>query len=404
MNDPGFPLHLSLAGRRVVVVGGGPVAARKVAGCVAAGADVLVVAPYACEQIVADAGAGLLTWVERDYQHGDLADAWLAFAATGDRATDEAVEADATAQRTFCVRADDATAGSARTPATLRRDDLVIGVGTAGAGGTADPRRSVAVRNAIAQAMDSGTLPLRRHRPAGGHVVLIGGGPGDPDLLTLRARRELAAADVVVVDRLAPLAVLDELGPDVLVLDVGKTPGRHPVSQHEINLLLVEHARAGRRVVRLKGGDPYVLGRGGEEAAACREAGVSVDVVPGVTSAFAVPAAAGIPVTHRGLARQVTVLSGHDALDGADRADWRSLAAAGGTLVILMGVAALPRISAGLLDAGMKPDTPVAVVENGWSPEQRVTTGTIADIAERARSARSPAVIVIGAVAALALT
>jgi uroporphyrin-III C-methyltransferase/precorrin-2 dehydrogenase/sirohydrochlorin ferrochelatase len=401
ISGTGFPLHLSLTGRRVVVVGGGPVAARKVAACLAAGADVLVVAPYACEQIVSDAAAGLLGWYERDYRHGDLSGAWLAVAATGDRATDEAVETAATDQRTFCVRADDAAAGSARTPASLRRDGLVISVGTSGAGGTADPRRSVAVRNAIAQALDSGTLPLRRQRPGGGHVVLVGGGPGDPDLLTLRARRELAAADVVVVDRLAPLAVLDELAPDVLVIDVGKTPGRHPVSQHEINRLMVEHAQAGRRVVRLKGGDPYVLGRGGEEAAACREAGVSVAVVPGVTSAFAVPAAAGIPVTHRGLARQVTVLSGHDALEGADATHWRALASDGGTLVILMGVAALPRICAGLLAAGMDVTTPVAVIENGWSPEQRVTRGTVQDIVERASSARSPAVIVIGAVAAL---
>ncbi|HEY5115130.1 MAG TPA: uroporphyrinogen-III C-methyltransferase [Nakamurella sp.] len=401
ISGTGFPLHLSLTGRRVVVVGGGPVAARKVAACLAAGADVLVVAPYACEQIVADAAAGLLGWQQRDYRHGDLDGAWLVVAATGDRATDEAIEAEATAQRTFCVRADDAAAGSARSPATLRRDDLVISVASSGAGGTADPRRSVAVRNAIAQALDAGTLPLRRHRPAGGHVVLVGGGPGEKDLLTLRARRELAAADVVVVDRLAPLAVLDELAPDVLVIDVGKTPGRHPVSQHEINQLLVEHAQAGRRVVRLKGGDPYVLGRGGEEAAACREAGVSVEVVPGVTSAFAVPAAAGIPVTHRGLARQVTVLSGHDALEGSDADDWRVLASDGGTLVILMGVAALPRICAGLLAAGMNPDTPVAVIEKGWSPEQRVTRGTVQDIVERARNARSPAVIVIGAVAAL---
>jgi len=400
ISGTGFPLHLSLTGRRVVVVGGGPVAARKVAAFLAAGADVLVVAPYACEQIVSDAAAGLLGWQQRDYRHGDLDGAWLVVAATGDRVTDEAAEAAATTQRTFCVRADDAAAGSARSPATLRRDDLVISVASSGAG-TADPRRSVAVRNAIAQALDAGTLPLRRHRPAGGHVVLVGGGPGEKDLLTLRARRELAAADVVVVDRLAPLDVLDELGPEVLVIDVGKTPGRHPVSQHEINQLLVEHAQAGRRVVRLKGGDPYVLGRGGEEAAACRDAGVTVEVVPGVTSAFAVPAAAGIPVTHRGLARQVTVLSGHDALEGADAADWRALASDGGTLVILMGVAALPRICAGLLTAGMNPDTPVAVIEKGWTPEQRVTRGTVRDIVERARDARSPAVIVIGAVAAL---
>jgi uroporphyrin-III C-methyltransferase/precorrin-2 dehydrogenase/sirohydrochlorin ferrochelatase len=399
-----LPLHLSLTGRLVVVVGGGPVAARKVDAALAARADVTVVAPYACEEIAAAASAGSLTWTERDYVRGDLDGAWLAVAATGDRRTDEAVEAHATAQRTFCVRADDAAAGTARSPAVIRRDDLVISVGSGSSVG-ADPRRSVAIRNAIAEALDAGSLPLRRQRPGPGRVVLVGGGPGDADLLTLRGRRELATADVVVVDRLAPRTVLDELAPGVLVLDVGKAPGRHPVPQHEINALLVEHARAGRRVVRLKGGDPFVFGRGGEEVAACRQAGVSVEVVPGVTSAFAVPAAAGIPVTHRGTSRQVTVLSGHDAVDSRDDpVYWRGLAAAGGTLVVLMGVAALPAITAGLLAGGMDPRTPVAVIENGWTVDQRVTAGTVADIARRADEvgASSPAVIVIGDVAALA--
>jgi uroporphyrin-III C-methyltransferase / precorrin-2 dehydrogenase / sirohydrochlorin ferrochelatase len=400
-----LPLHLSLAGRRVVVVGGGPVAARKVAACLAANADVLVIAPYVCEQIVAEADAGRLAWAERDYQAGDLDGAWLAFAATGDRMTDEAVERHATHRRIFCVRADDAGAGTARTPAVVRRDDLVISVGSISRPGRlADPRRTVAVRNAIAGALDAGSLPLRRRRPGPGRVVLVGGGPGDADLLTLRGRRELAAADVVVVDRLAPQSVLDELAPGVLILDVGKTPGRHPVPQHEINRLLIDHARAGRRVVRLKGGDPFVLGRGGEEMAACRAADVPVDVIPGVTSAFSVPAAAGIPVTHRGLSRQVTVLSGHDALDGHTEVNWGALAAGGGTLVVLMGVAALPAICDGLLAGGMDAGTPVAIVENGWSTDQRVTTGTIRDIAAAAAAVcvGSPAVIVIGDVAALA--
>jgi uroporphyrin-III C-methyltransferase/precorrin-2 dehydrogenase/sirohydrochlorin ferrochelatase len=403
--DEVLPLHLSLAGRRVLVVGGGPVAARKVAACLTAGADVLVVAPYACEQIVGDAAAGLLCWQDRDFRADDLDGAWLAFAATGDLTTDRAVERHATALRIFCVRADDAAAGSARTPAVVRRDGLVVSVGSVAAPGVpADPRRSVAVRNAIAMAIDSGSLPLRRHRPGPGRVVLVGGGPGDADLLTLRGRRELAAADVVVSDRLAPRSVLDELAPGVLILDVGKAPGRHPVPQHEINRLLVEHAQAGRRVVRLKGGDPFVLGRGGEEVAMCRAAGVPVDVVPGVTSAFSVPAAAGIPVTHRGMSRQVTVLSGHDAMNGHDgEINWPALVAGGGTLVVLMGVAALLSISAELLAAGMDRATPAAVIENGWSADQRVTGGTIADIAGRAAAVgvESPAVIVIGAVAAL---
>ena len=217
------------------------------------------------------------------------------------------MEEHASAQRTFCVRADDAAAGSARSPAVVRRDDLVISVGTATtgiAGRAADPRRAVAVRNAIALALDSGSLPLRRQRAGPGRVVLVGGGPGDPDLLTVRGRRELARADVVVVDRLAPQAVLDELAPGALVIDVGNAPGRHPVPQLEINRLLVKHAAAGCRVVRLKGGDPYLLGREWEEVAACRDAGVPVDVVPGVNSAFAVSAAGGIPVIHRGLSRR----------------------------------------------------------------------------------------------------
>jgi uroporphyrin-III C-methyltransferase/precorrin-2 dehydrogenase/sirohydrochlorin ferrochelatase len=396
-----LPMHLELSGRRVVVVGGGPVAARKIAACLAASADIQVVAPYVCEEVSAAAEAGELTWIARDYVAGDLGGAWLAFAATGDRATDTQVEAHSTAQRTFCVRADDAAHGTARSPSVLRRDDLVISVGSAASAQPADPRRAVAVCNSIALAMDSGSLPLRRHRPGPGRVVLVGGGPGDADLLTLRGRRELAGADVVVVDRLAPRGVLDELAPGVLVLDVGKAPGRHPVPQHAINQLLIDHARAGRRVVRLKGGDPFVLGRGGEEVAACRSAGIPVEVIPGVTSAFAVPAAAGIPVTHRGLSKQVTVLSGHDA---QDIGDWSHLAAGGGTLVVLMGVAVLPEITRGLMAAGMAASTPVAVIEKGSLPDQRVTTGTVNDIAVIAQAAgvESPAVIVIGDVAAFA--
>lgn len=411
MSDPApdtglLPLHLMVRGRRVVVVGGGPVAARKVAAVLAAGADVLVVAPFACEEIVDDAAAGLLTWRCAEYAPADLDGAWLVFAATGEPAVDTAVAVDAEAGRMFCVRADDAATGTARSAAVIRRDDVLVSVGSAGA---ADPRRAVAVRDAIAAALDTGALPVRRHRAGPGRVVLVGGGPGDGDLLTLRGRRELAAADVVVVDRLAPRSVLDELGPGVLVLDVGKAPGRHPVPQHEINRLLVEHARAGRRVVRLKGGDPFVLGRGGEEVAACREAGVDVSVVPGVTSAFAVPAGAGIPVTNRGESRQVTVISGHDAVTTGDHGDglpadidWRGLADGRGTLVVLMGVAALPAICAGLLGAGMDPATPVAIVQDGWGATQRVTAGPIDRIADlaRVRDVRSPAVIVIGAVAA----
>jgi uroporphyrin-III C-methyltransferase/precorrin-2 dehydrogenase/sirohydrochlorin ferrochelatase len=266
--------------------------------------------------------------------------------------------------------------------------------------GGGDPRRARAVRDAVALQLETGQLPVRRTRPAPGHVALVGGGPGDPGLITTLGRRLLAEADVVVVDRLAPRALLDELPDDVEVVDVGKAPGHHLATQDEINRLLIEHGRAGRRVVRLKGGDPYLLGRGGEELAACRAAGVDVEIVPGVTSALSVPAAAGIPVTHRGVSRQVTIATGHEHLD------WPSLAALDGTLVLLMGVNGLGRTASALIGHGKAAETPVAVVESGFSPQQRTTVGTLATIAEvaRERAVRSPAVIVIGAVVDLAAT
>jgi uroporphyrin-III C-methyltransferase len=219
--------------------------------------------------------------------------------------------------------------------------------------------------------------------------------------MTVRALRLLREADVVVFDRLAPRQALDEARPDAVLVDVGKVPGHHAVPQQKINELLVEHALAGRFVVRLKGGDPYLFGRGGEEVEACRAAGVPVEVVPGVSSAFAVPAAAGVPVTHRGLSRSVTVLTGHDDL-GPDRL--AALAALGGTVVVLMGVARLPALAAGLAAAGMPADLPVAVIERGWTDDQRTTLSDLGGVAAavRARQVTSPAVIVIGAVAALA--
>ncbi|WP_205843636.1 uroporphyrinogen-III C-methyltransferase [Nakamurella deserti] len=400
-STPLLPLHLSLAGRRVAVIGGGPVAWRKVRSAVEAGAVVTVVAPWACDELTAAAAAGEVAWACREYADGDLAGAWLVFAATGDVATDDAVEVAADGARIFCVRASSGAGArnATRSPAVLRRDAVTVSVSSVDG---ADPRRAVAVRDAIGLALDSGRLPLRRVRGGAGRVTLVGGGPGSVDLLTLAGRRALAEADVVVVDRLGPREVLGELGADVVILEVGKAPGKHPVPQHAINDLLVEHARAGRHVVRLKGGDPFVFGRGGEEVEACRAAGLDVTVVPGVSSAFAVPAAAGIPVTHRGLARQVTVLAGHDA-HGVVAADWPALATAaadGNTLVVLMGVKHLPSISASLLGSGAPPDVPVAVIENGCTPAQRLTVGTLADIASVAvsRGVQSPAVVVVGRV------
>ena len=393
MSQPRYPLVLDVASRRVVVVGGGPVAARRAAPLAEARADLLVVAPYLCEVLADLVADGRALWRPRGYIDGDLDGAWLVHTATGDRETDDAVAAAAEAARVWCVRADDADRSSAWTPAVARVGDVLIAVSAGG-----DPRRAVALRNAVQTALETGSLPTRPRRAGNGWVALVGGGPGDPGLITTRGRQLLAQADVVVVDRLAPRSVLDELDSDVEIVDVGKIPGNHPVTQDEINRVLVEHASAGRRVVRLKGGDPFVLGRGGEEVAACTNAGVSVQVVPGVTSAVAVPAAVGIPVTHRGLARQFTVVSGHDGLD------WSSLAAVKGTVVLLMGVSRLREIASQLISHGRDPGTPAAVVEDGYGPDQRLTVGTLETIPDlaAARDVRPPAVIVLGDVVSLA--
>lgn len=392
---PRHPLLLDVAGRRVVVVGGGPVAARRVTRLVDDGADVLVVAPRLCEDLADLVARDAVRWAGRAYAAGDLDGAWLVHTATGDPDVDDAVAADAEASRTWCVRADDATRSTAWTPSVARVDDVTVAV-TAGR----DPRRAAALRSAVQLLLETGELPLRRHRRGPvGTVTLVGGGPGDPGLVTTRGRRAVAEADVVVVDRLAPRALLDTLDPDVEVVEAGKSPHAHTLTQEQINEVLVERALRGLRVVRLKGGDPFVLGRGGEEVQACLAAGVPVEVVPGVTSAIAVPGVAGVPVTHRGVSRQVTILSAHDSAP-----DWPSIAALDGTLVLLMGVGRLAEHAATLVAHGKDPATPVAVVENGTLPGQRTTVGTLAGIAQRAaeRGVGNPAVVVVGEVAALA--
>jgi len=234
-----------------------------------------------------------------------------------------------------------------------------------------------------------------------GRVTLVGGGPGREDLLTAGALRALGTADVVLYDRLAPHARLAELAPDADLVDVGKQPGHHAMPQEEIEALLVAHAIAGRHVVRLKGGDPYVFGRGGEEVLACHRAGVPVEVLPGVTSAVAVPGAAGIPLTHRGISRLFTVVSGHAPLSDDEL---RHLAGLGGTIVVLMGVNTLPQLVAGLARHGMRGSMPVAIVERGFRCDQRTTIADLTGIVSAAGLAgvASPAVVVVGEVVRLA--
>ncbi|MDP5228002.1 MULTISPECIES: uroporphyrinogen-III C-methyltransferase [Arthrobacter] len=388
-----YPTALRLLGRPVLVVGGGPVAARRAKGLLDAGAQVTVVSPDAVAAVRELADAGLLRWEPRAYRSDDLDTPWFVQTATGDPAVDGRVAAEAEARRIWCVNASDHENSAAWTPAVASVDDVKIAVNAG-----ADPRRAMAVRDAVATALDEGSLPLRRHRrgAAKGTVALVGGGPGDPGLMTVRARRLLAEADVVVADRLGPRSVLNQLPEDVRVIEVGKTPGHHPVPQEEINRILVREALAGNRVVRLKGGDPYVLGRGGEELAFCREHDVDVQVVSGVTSAISVPAAAGIPVTHRGLATGFSVVTGHDELGSLPaRPDH--------TVILLMGVKALSRSMAALAASGLPADTPVAIVERGYAPDQRVTVATVADVAGRAAEVgvENPAVIVVGDVVRL---
>ena len=408
MASPGYPLTLDVRDRRVLVVGGGPVASRRAAGLVAAGAAVEVVAPWVTEDLRDLHTAGQVVWHERDYVVGDLVSpepAWLVHTATGDRGVDAAVAAHADAARIWCVRADDASASSAWTPAVARGAESGAAEGiTVAVTAGGDPRRAVAVRDAVAAALDSGTLPVRRVRPAeqasrpraAGRVALVGGGPGADDLITVRGRALLAAADVVVTDRLGPRGLLATLGADVEVVDVGKTAGNHPVGQDRINELLVEHALAGRNVVRLKGGDPFVLGRGGEEALHCAAHGVPVEVVPGVTSAVSVPAAAGIPVTHRGITASFVVASAHEGSDVVTAAI--KDAPADATLVLLMGVTRLADTAAGLIQTGRRADTPVALIESGWTDAQRTTVTTLTNAAADAEAAgvRAPAIVVVG--------
>lgn len=388
-----LPITLRLEGRRVLVVGGGHVATRRVRTLLSAGARVTLVSPEVTATLAELSRDGRIEWRRRRYERGDLDGAWLVQTATDDPSVDDLVAADAEAAATWCLKGGDPGRATAWMPAVARVDDVAVAVSGGG-----DAGRASRLRDAVASALQAGELPLRHrtHHP-GGSVALVGGGPGGPDLLTSRGRRLLAEADVVVVDRLAPLDVLAELPPDVEVIDVGKLPEHHPTPQDGINEILLEQARAGRRVVRLKGGDPYVLGRGGEERLACEGAGIPVEVVPGVTSAVAVPAAAGIPVTHRGVATGFSVVTGHEELS--------ELPARGDhTLVLLMGVKRLATTSAELIEAGHDPQRPAAVVERGFRPDQRVTVATLGTIADRARAvgASSPAVTVIGDVVRLA--
>jgi uroporphyrin-III C-methyltransferase len=398
-----YPVGLRLLDRRVVVVGGGQVAHRRVAGLLEARADVTVVSPEVTPALEALVEPGSLTWIRRRYEPGDLDGAWYAVAATDDPEVNAAIAEEADRSRIFCARADDRSASSVWTPAVGRHGELVVGVHGGG-----DPQRAIGVRDAVVAGLTDGSIADRASRAPSvaraGSVVLVGGGPGDPGLITVRGRQAVAQADVVVADHLAPLSLLESLPPHVEVIDASKLPRGRSMAQEQINALLVEHALAGRRVVRLKGGDPFVFGRGMEELEACAAAGVPVEVVPGVTSAIAVPALAGIPVTHRGLTHEFVVVSGHlPPGHPQSLVDWAAIARLRGTVVVLMGVETAPAIAAALVEHGRAPDTPVAVVTDGSTATQRTVRTTLGALPRTVvdEAVRPPAVWVVGAVAGL---
>ncbi len=476
-----LPLMVHLAGRSVLVVGGGPVATAKAVVLAGLGARVTMVAPWFCPAALALAEVQRL---ERRYRPADLSGRWLVVAAVDDETVSAAVAADAEAARVFCNAADRPAYCSATLMATHRDEELTVAVSTDGAspaaaswlrdrlvealgggGGplvrfAADARRrlrhtrrsegvawaalfeqvmhadkaeaeravnafveevkaaqdrdlSEAILPAVRRSNGPDSGPRDADRPAMrgvsgrarrighgvGSVALVGAGPGDPRLLTVAAVEALTAADVVVHDALVGDGVLAMVPAGVELIDVGKRPGR-PVPQELIGSLLVELARDRLRVVRLKGGDPFVFGRGGEEALVLQEAGVAFEVIPGISSALAAPARAGIPVTHRGAAASFSVVTGHRAAELA-AVDWSALARVGGTIVVLMGVTQRGPIAEALQSGGLGADTPVAVIERAGQDTERVIRTVLGDLGATAVSA--PAVLVIGAVAALDL-
>jgi uroporphyrin-III C-methyltransferase/precorrin-2 dehydrogenase/sirohydrochlorin ferrochelatase len=450
-----FPLFADLRGRRALVVGGGAVARRKAEALLEAGAQVVIGAPVLEPTLAEWTEAQRIEHITGTFEPHWLDDAWLAIAATDDAEVNRAVIEAAEARRIFANAVDDAELSRFHVPARVERGPLQIAISSGGGapmlarllreqlerqydesfGALADflTRHRVRIRarwpelparrRGFAKLL-AGPLQslLRRHRhvaaeraldaalrgdssTAQGSVVLVGAGPGDPGLLTLRALRALNEADVILHDRLVSDEVLQLARRDAERISVGKHAGDGGQSQAEINALLVELAQGGKRVVRLKGGDPFVFGRGGEELDVLRAAGVDFEVVPGITAAVACGACAGIPLTHREHAQSLRLVTAHGK-DDLDALDWASLAGERQTLAFYMGVAGLDRIRDRLVAHGLAASTPFALVENGSRPQQRVVAGVLADLPALARlhEVRAPALLIVGAVAAFAHT
>ncbi|HWU75837.1 MAG TPA: siroheme synthase CysG [Rhodanobacter sp.] len=450
-----YPMFVSLAQRAVLVVGGGVVAERKVAALLAAQAQVTVNAVALTPRLQQWVREGRVAHRADPFQESWLERVWLIVAATSDREMNTMLASMGELRRIFVNVVDDAKLSSFHVPAVIDRAPLTIAISSGGEapmlarlvrerletlldhslGGLAalvgKLRKRIrarlpdmAARRGYYERLFSGPVAtlLQQGRPDEaraaaeqelaaapidpvGSVVLVGAGPGDPGLLTLRALRALNEADVILHDRLVGAGVLELARRDAERIEVGKQAGNHHTSQDGIHALLLEHARAGKRVVRLKGGDPFVFGRGGEELEFLREHGIPYQVVPGITAAVACAAHAGVPLTHRDHAQSVRFVTAH-CQSSRDTLDWAELAQERQTLAVYMGVAELGGLQARLLKHGRAASTPFALVENGSRPEQRVITGTLGNLADRAaaHAVCSPALLILGEVAGLAST
>lgn len=409
------PVFLDLDGQRVVVIGGGAVAERKIESLIESGARVVVVSPDITDRIADLADRGLIEIQRRAYAKGDLSGCRLAYAATSDPDVNQAVRREATEAGIWLNAVDQPALCDFITPAIVRRGDLTLAVSTSGR----SPSLAKQIREdlertygpeyaglveAMGEARDRGRAGAgdgagaEPPASAAGVVYLVGAGPGDPDLLTIKGRRLLERADMVVYDALIERRLLDLCRPSATRFYVGKRSGRHACSQEEINGLLVAAAKAGHTVVRLKGGDPFLFGRGGEEAEALADAGVPFEVVPGVSAGVAVPAYAGIPLTHRGVSAEVVFVTGHESALSDSSVDWARYADSSATLVVFMGLDQLPSIARRLLADGRDEACPVAVIGRGTTDAQRTVVAPLGRIADEVAAAgiQAPALIVIG--------
>jgi uroporphyrin-III C-methyltransferase / precorrin-2 dehydrogenase / sirohydrochlorin ferrochelatase len=449
-----FPVFFNLTGQKVLIVGGGEVALRKISLLERTGALITVVAPYITPQLLDRAAAGKLTLVNREFSPDDLHGARLVIVATSRRAVNRWIASLSESRNIPVNVVDDAHASRFIVPAIIDRDPVLVAVSTGGTSpvlarrlrerlealiparigelaswlralreSTRRKLRDTGERRRFFEAVVDGPAARRfidgDHQGAtriarqllattaaapraAGEVTLVGAGPGDPELLTLKGLRALQDADVILHDRLVPSAVLDLARRDAARICVGKAAGNIGSTQQEINALLIEHANQGKRVVRLKGGDPFVFGRGGEELQALAAARINFSVVPGITAALGAAAYAGIPLTHRDHAQSVSFVTGHSQEQGREP-DWRALAMPGATAVFYMGLARLDHIVERLLEHGAEPVRPAGIIAQGTTPNQRVITATLAtirDVSSRA-NLESPALLIVGEVVAL---